>query len=336
MSRWPAPAVVAVALAGSIALAGDTALQIKKLGAVDVRWNEVTYRDELMAQLQPGLTWRLGKDGATRLTLRDMALVGPGGGVLLPGEQTLNLRYWATDHWELVVFAEDDWKWSEDKTQLGRFHAAVGQETDPKKAAKALDLTFRETTRGAPTDIARPAVTGKDAGLKDLFAVPDDVEYSPAQRAAWDTLPWVELVMRFGPHKGVTGFEPVKTRELHGVVAMADGGKAKVRLVGLDLAEPAVRSEFLEQHEGEIPVGVLFRDGDGDGDAGQVLFVSGGELPFLSFRTRDGEDGGEMLEGVRADAVFKKAPRATFCTLSGSTLTIAVAPYTYTFELKGE
>jgi hypothetical protein len=319
---------------GSVALAGGVALKIKKLGSADLRWNAVTYREELMAQLQPGLTWRLGKDGATRLTLERMALVGPGGGVLLPGEQTLNLRYWATDHWELVVFEENEWKWSEDKTQLGLFHAAVGQEAESKKHAKSLDLRLWETTRGSPTDIARAAVTGKDAGLADIFAVPDDVDYSPDGRKAWDALPWVELVMRFGPHVGVTGFEPVKVRELHGVVAMGDGGKAKVRLMGLDLPEPAVRSEFLEQHEGEIPVGVIFRDGDAAG--GQVLFVSGGELPFLSSRTRDGEDGGEMLEGVRTEARLKKAPRSTFCTLSGSTLTVIVAPYTYTFELTGE
>jgi hypothetical protein len=325
--------VVLLAVTAS-AVAGDAALKVEKLGSVEVRWNSVGYREELMAQLAPGLTWRLGKDGATRVKLEKMALVGPRGGVLLPGEQTLNLRYWSDERWELVVFEEDDWKWSEDKTQLGVFHASVGQEGDLKKHAKALDLVFREKTRGRPTAISTPAITGKDAGLLDIFEVPDDVEYAPENRERWEALPWVELVMRFGPHVGVAGFEPVKTRELHGVVEVEDGGKAKIRFVGLDLPEPQVRSELLETHEGEIPAGVLFRDG-GERPAGVVLFVSGGEVPFLYSRTRDGEDVGETLEGERSRARLKKAPRTTFSTLTGSTLVVTVAPYTYTFDVSG-
>lgn len=330
--RMTAGTGAALLLAAAGALAGDAKLAVGKLGSVEVRWNEVGYREELMAQLAPGLTWRLGKDGATRLALEKMALVGTSGGVLLPGEQTLNLRYWSSDRWELVVYAEDDWKWSEDKTQLGVFQASVGQEPDAKRHAKALGLAFRETTRGAPTELPRAAVTGHDAGLADIWEVPDDVEYAPERRKAWEALPWLELVMRFGPHVGVAGFEPVKVRELHGVVGTDDGGKAKIRLVGLDLPEPGVRSEYLETHEGQIPVGVLFRDG-GEHPSGTVLLVSGGEAPFLMSQSREGEELGDGIEGKRDKALLRKSPNTTFAMLDGSQLTVVVAPYTYTFDL---
>ena len=97
-------AAAVLLVATGAAVAGDAALKVEKLGSVEVRWNSVGYREELMAQLSPGLTWRLGKDGATRVKLEKMALVGPGGGVLLPGEQTLNLRYWSDERWELVEY----------------------------------------------------------------------------------------------------------------------------------------------------------------------------------------------------------------------------------------
>jgi hypothetical protein len=323
--------VCAVAVAASAAVAADTELKIKKLGNVEIRWNPVPYRDELMAQLQPGLTWRLGKESATRLDLKKMALVAPGSGVLLPGEQTLNLRFWAWDNWELVVFEEDDWKWSEESTELGLFEATVGPTKYEKEHTKALILDLHETTRGKPTRIERPAVTGADADLAELFSVPDDVEYEAALRKRWEALPWVELIVRFGPHKAIVGFEPVPLRELKGAFERKDGKKRRVTIVGLDLPEPAVRAQYLEEHEGELPIAVMTEAGEGGEHV--VLHVSGSELPVLWPRTRSGTDVGEPLDGTRTEAKLKKAPNSVFCELNGSELSVTVAPWVYTFDL---
>ena len=121
-------AAAAVLAVTAVAIAGNSEVKVKKLGKAEVRWNPVTYREELMLQLRPGLTWRLGKDGPTRLIVEGMALVGRDG-ILFPGEMTLNLRYWSDTNWQIVAFVEKDWKWSPDKTQLGLFPCTVVQET---------------------------------------------------------------------------------------------------------------------------------------------------------------------------------------------------------------
>ncbi len=320
-----------LALAAGAAWAGDSSVTVKKLGKAEVKWNSVGYSDALMAQLSPGLTWRLGKDGPTRLTVEKMALVSPQGGVLLPGEQTLNLRYWSSDSWALVVFEENEWKWAENVTEFGIFPATVGQEPDEAKAAKKLDLELRVTKRGDPMIIPRPAVTGEAESLGRLFEVPDDVEYAREVRRRWADLPWLEVRMRFGPHVGVTGFEPVRTTPLEGSWKRTDAADAKVRIETLALTATDVRSAYLEEFEGEIPVGVLFEEGGPK--AGVVLFVSGGETPFLTIRTRSGEDVGEMLDGTREAAQLRKAPDNVFCAMDGSVLRVTVAPWVYAFDL---
>ena len=323
----------ALTLVAGAALAADTSVKVRKVGKAEVSWNRVTYRDELMAQLQPGLTWRLGKGDATRLKLEKMALVVAGAGVLLPGEQTLNLRFWAWDNWELVVFEENDWKWSEESTEFGIFEASVGKSAEKKEHSKALEIALNQTTRGNPTTIDAAAVTGADAGLADLFAIPDDVEYDPELRKRWEALPWVEFVLQFGPHRGVIGFEPVPIRELKGAFARKDAKKRKVTIIGLDLPEPAVRAQYLEEHEGELPVAVLTEHGKGGEHL--VLHLSGGEGPLLWPRTRSGGDAGEPLEGTRTEAKLKKAPNSVFCELEGSQLSVTMAPWVYTFDLAG-
>ena len=331
MRSWTIVCATAFVLAAGVALAADTSLKIRKLGNVEVSWNPVTYREELMAQLRPGLTWRLGKGDATRLKLEKMALVTPGAGVLLPGEQTLNLRFWAWDNWVLVAFEENNWEWSADFRQLGLFDATVGNSADAKEHTKALDLKLNRTTRGNPTTIAKAAVTGADAGLDDLFTVPDDVEYDPQLRERFEALPWVELIVRFGPHKGVVGFEPVPIRELKGRLARKDGETRKVTLIGLDLPEAGVRSQYLEEHEGELPVAVLTEAGKGGEHV--VLHLSGGEVPMLWSRMRNGDDVGDPLEGTRAKAILKKSPKSIICALDGSQFSVTVAPWVYTFDL---
>ena len=137
--------------------------------------------------------------------------------------------------------------------------------------------------------------------------------------------------MRFGPHKGVVGFEPVPVRELKSSFARKDGKKRKVTLIGLDLPEPQVRSQYLEEHEGEIPVAVMTEHGEGGEHL--VLHLSGSEHPVLWPRTRSGTDVGEPLDGTREKALLKKSPNAVFCVLDGSTLKVTAAPWLYTFDL---
>ncbi len=322
---------VAAALVATAAIAADTEIKVKKLGNAEIRWNPVTYRDELMGQLSPGLTWRLGKDGATRLKLQKMALVTTGSGVLLPGDQTLNLRFWAWDNWELVVFEENNWKWSEESTEFGIFEATVGPLQYEKDHAKQLALELKQTTRGQPTTIERAAVTGSDADLAELFSVPDDVEYEPDLRKQWEALPLVELVMRFGPNQGIVGFDPVAVRELKTSFARKDAKKRKVTLLGLDLPAPRVRAAYLEEHEGEIPVAVMTESGAGGEHL--ALHLSGSETPLLWPRTRNGTDIGEPIEGTRTEAQLKKAPSTVFCEIEGSVLRVTVAPWVYTFDL---
>ena len=140
--------------------------------------------------------------------------------------------------------------------------------------------------------------------------------YEPDLRKRWEALPWVELLMRFGPNQGIVGFEPVAIRDLKSSFARKDGKKRKVTLQGLDLPEPRVRAQYLEEHEGEIPVAVMTESGK-DGEH-LVLHVSGGEAPLLWPRTRSGSDVGDPLEGKRAKAELKKSPPTVFCELEGS------------------
>ena len=329
--RGAATALALLVALGGAAWAAKTSVAVKGRGTAEVSWNAVEYRDELMAQLAPGLTWRLGKDGPTRLDVRKMALVSPQGGALLPGEQTLNLRYWSDTRWELVVFAEERWNWGEDVTELGVFPASVGRVPDGEERARSLEIAFRTTTRGDPTPVPRPAVTGGAEALTRIFEVPDDVAYPGALREAWAALPLLELQMRFGPHVGTVGFEPVATDTLRGAVPR-DGGEAlDVRIETLRLPAPEVRSEFLERHEGEIPVGVLFADGLPA--AGRVVMVSGSELPMLALRGRSGEDSGVLVEGARVPSRLRKAPDHVRCALEGSALRVTVASWEYVFDL---
>ncbi len=310
------------------AFAGDSALKMKGLGSARVRWNAIRFRPELMEQLQPGLTWRLGKDGPTRLTIEKMALVGADS-MLLPGEMTLNLRFWEERKWELVVFEENDWKWSEDSTEFAVLPATVGTPagTTDKKAGKSLEIELVKTTRGAAVPIERPAATG-DAALLDLFEVPDDVEYEPALRKKWEALPAVDVRLRFGPNAGVVRFEAAKITRLKG--ERADGEEIVLDFV--QFAEPAVRTSFLEEHEGEIAVAVVHKGAPGEGGAA-LLALTGGDEPYLWVRSRNGKDDVAEFGGFRRVVKRKKPLETVDASLEGDKLTIMVTGADYVFTL---
>ena len=352
MTRRVAIAAAAfVVCTAAVAFTADSAVVLrgrdgkKKVGRAEVRWNPVPYREELMAQLAPGLTWRLGKDGPTRLAVEGVALVAPGG-VLLPGEMTLNLRFWEERRWELVVFEEKDWKWSEDKNVFAEIPAHVGTQPASTDAphAKRLELSLHVVPKDAASPVARPAVTGGpeadgDGGsLLDDFEVPDDVEYPPALRKRWAALPALELRMAYGPHVGAVRFETVPVKRLAGNLSPPIEGGKPLKLVAdvLELPDAAVRAHFLEEHEGEIPLMVIHEGGPKGPNGGRpraLVSMSGGDVPYLWVRDRLGKEEHAVVLGEAGPARTKKMPSAVTTALDGDVLSVRVHDRVYRFTL---
>jgi hypothetical protein len=335
-------AVTAVA-----AVAKDSKAKVKGLGKAEVKWNAVTFRPELMDMLKPGLTWRMGKDGATRLKIEGMALVGQGC-FLLPGEMTLNLRYWSDDNWELVVFEENRWNWGEDVTGLGILPTDVGKIPKPGKPAKALQLELKVVTKANPSRVARPVLTGPDEDDDTFTETSPDVTYAKEARAELEALPLVELHTRFGPHMALTTFDPVKTVALAGErVGAGDaegpdqgkkrkkkkdarkGGKQKLRIHWALHGAVRARTDWVEKHEGELTVGLFDRGAPGGEPV--VLVLTGGEMPFLWRVPRKGGESYDSWEGRRVPT--QKVPEQVTADLKGTRLTIHLANVDYVFEL---
>lgn len=356
MKRTLQLGLVAFALAGSlgaaIAWAAKSSTKVKGLGSAEVTWNAVPFREELMQQLSPGLTWRLGSGDATRLELSGMALVN-GSSMLFPGEATLNLRYWSDIRWDLVVFAENHWSWSADKTELALVPAKVGKNPDKKAHAKKLELELRAVTKATQSEVPVPAVTGLDEDLLDPDEVDDDVGYSGEARKEFDAIPVLELHMRFGPHMGIVAFEAVKWEELTAKAPPrkkdgdADGATSdKARKLRLRIAShPAVqaRTELLDKHEGQLTLGT-WEDG-APGDKPVVLVMTGGELPMLwpitrAAKSKDDTARAELdpIEGKRVpkpgkDGKLPKPAKTLNATLAGNVLTVHLHGVDYVFEL---
>lgn len=319
----PAAAVV-VAVAASLALAGDTAVKVKGVGAASIRWNTVGYRAELMAQLAPGLTWRLGANGATRMEIEKMGLSAPGG-LLLPGEMTLNLRYWSDTRWELVVFEENDWKWSEDKTEFGRFEADVVQRKEAKDATDQLELELYQVARAKLEPLPRPAVTG-DAGVED-YSPPWEMSSAAAKER--DAFPLVVLDMKFGPHIGRCVFEPVRLEKHKAKLTIGETEYA-AELHGAEFTDVLSRTEKAE-HEESLQIGLLRLAAKGEEPRELVLEAHGGEDVVLwPIDRKEGEEL-EPVFGERVDTKGK-AKRVTH-ELDGSTLVVHLAGLDYRFDL---
>jgi len=299
-----------------------------------------------MKQLQPGLTWRLGSGGATRLNVKGMALVN-GNSMLFPGEQAVNLRYWSNIRWDLVVFEltkdSEDWKWGAQKAEYGLIPAKVGKNPDPKKATKKLELELKAVTKATRSTVPVPAVTGMDAKLLDPDEVDDDASYSKAARKQFDAVPMLELHMRFGPHMGIVAFEAVQWKELKSKVGPTTGTaerkKSKARKLRLRIAShPALlaRTELLEKFNGQITLGT-WEDGAPEG-APVVLAMTGGELPMLWPVTRGPTSKDDVarkeldsIEGKRV--VTKTTSKTVTATLKANVLTVHLHLVDYVFQL---
>lgn len=318
-------AAVALAAVAALAPAGSTESKVKGLGTVAVRWNEVGFREELMKALAPGLTWRLGKDGPSRLTLSQMALVGQDS-VLLPGKMTLNLRYWSDTNWQLVVFEDDRWNWGEDVRMLAITPVEVGRHADEKEFAKRLTLELQIHDKKSASPTPGAAITGGESDEIIADRVSDRVAYGEKAQPEWDAAPVVELHIRFGPHHGLARFEAVKAVDLKGT-------RAGAPLVATGLAHPAVaaRTEFLEKHQGQLTVAVVTEGAVGGEPV--ALTLTGGEVPTLwPVRVRDGVELDEIA-GKRSES--KKSPKTVEYELAGSRLTVHLDRVDYTFDLAG-
>lgn len=346
-TRWLVVAGL-IALTGAAALAKGSKCKIKGLGAAEVKWNQVTYREELMRQLSPGLTWRLGKDGPTRLTIEGMALVSQGT-MLLPGNMVLNLRYVSPDEWLLVAFDKrgaEAWKWDTESPGYGLIPTDVGKIPKPGKPAKQLALELRAVTKGTPSRVERAVTTGPTEDDEAFTETSPDLTYEAQARAELEKLPVVELHVRFGPHMALTSFDPVKTKLLKGERERTPSpGDAKPKGKTRVKAKPQkillhwalhgavrARTAFLEEHEGELTVGLLEKGGLGGKP--EVLVLTGGEMPFLWRVPRAGSvDGGsgDSVEGTRVET--KTVPEQVTADLEGNRLTIHLAKVDYVFEL---
>jgi hypothetical protein len=318
--RAAASAGVGAALAAG-AFAGDSTVKVPGLGSVSVKWNDLRYRRELIDQLQPGLTWRMGVNGATRIDVAGMALAGEGG-ILFPGEATLNLRYWSQEKWELVAFEENDWKWSDTYHQLGVVPCEVWREQDPKKAAEKLTLTLRAAT--GRTRAERPAdvaVTGEPGKGRPEMAPP--VAWSKEAQAEVDKAPWVEFEMRFGDLVGLVAFEAAEAGELKG-----RRGEAKTPFT---LRFPRFRTlrakTELAETGTEIAFGVLREETTPPSE--WLLVVSGGALPEVELRRIARSDGARTIEGRRVEA--KSDRREVGWSHDGKSLVLQLHGLNYEF-----
>ncbi len=332
--------VLALALAASIglsavavAVAKDTSTKFKGLGSASVKWNSLTYREELFQQLSPGLTWRIGKGDATRLKVSGMALATPEA-LILPGEMTLNLRYWEQTRWELIAYEENDWSWSEDKNEFGTVPTIVGKWGDPEKAVERLTLELRASTKAEPSAIPGTVLTGDAALAKDIEEGDPSLEYSTDARKELEAQPLLELLVRFGPHVAVTRFEPVKVSTLKSTRLIRVEGKKKPKKQKLRLMVPQygavkARTEWLEKFDGELLV-ALMTDG-APGGKPLNLILTGGEAPQLwPVTVKKGEELDE-LDGERVET--KKTPKTLEAELEGTRLTIHADRVDYVFDL---
>ena len=336
MRRTFVAAAAAVALAAGASFAGDSATKVPGVGGAEIKWNDLRYRKQLLDQLQPGLTWRLGVGGPTRIEISGMALAGQRG-ILFPGESTFNLRFWSWEKWELVAFEENDWKWTETMHQLGVFPVEVWREKEKKKETEKLELTLRSVA--AKDRMQRPegATVTPGAGEKPTVKMLPSVEHSKEALAELEKAPWVQLEMRFGDLIAVASFEAVKAGETKGeMTAAADaagryaaGEKVPLRL--RFLRHPAIRAktELAEVSE-EVVVGVL-RCESKKAPEEWIVSVSGGETPEL-WRRRLGKD--EEMKPLAGKRVAVKGERKeTSASLAKNVLTLSFHGLDYVFEL---
>ncbi|MCG3134633.1 MAG: hypothetical protein HMLKMBBP_01947 [Planctomycetes bacterium] len=319
----------AVALAAAAAFAGSHETKLPGGGSVKIRWGDVRYRKELLAQLSPGLTWRIGSGAATRIELSGAALLGENGAIF-PGEATWNLRYWAMDRWELVAFEEDDWKWSEDKRHFAVVSCPVWKEGMAAKHTEKLEVALRGVPGKAKS--GPPAVTEGSGPAR--VELPPPVEHSKDAIAELDAAPWLEAEFRFGDLVGLVQFECGKPGEAKGARAPRGGDKAKTPLRVRWVQVPSVRSRTeLVETGTDVPFGFL-EEGEGAARREWFLRFCGGEFPCLERIPLGGPAGAARppeIEGKRV--AVKTSPKALGAEMKDNVLTIHLHHVDYVFEL---
>jgi hypothetical protein len=323
--RFGAAVLLGAAALAASALAGDSETKVPGVGGVSIRWNDIRYRKQLIDQLQPGLTWRLGAGTATRVEVTGMVLAGDGG-LIFPGEATFNLRYWSADKWSLVAFEENDWKWTEAVHHFAVIPCSVWKEKDPKKAAEKLTLAFRSVTgktrSGPPSD----DVVTPSEGARPKVELPSPVTYSKEAQAEADKAPWVEMEMRFGDLVGLVAFEAAEAGELK--TKKADEKRTPLSLRWPQFTSVRAKTELVETGT-ELTLGLLKLADDPAQEF--LLVVAGGENPEVELRRIGKDEKAKTLDGKRV--ATKTAPKSVAWECDGKSMTLHLFQADYVFPV---
>lgn len=324
---------VAFAAAASAARAGSAEGKVAGVGGAEVKWNDVRFRKQLADQITPGLTWRLGSGGATKIEVTGMVLAGDGL-VLFPGEAALNLRFLGGEAWSLVAYefdpkAQQSYQWDETRHTFGVVPCVAWREKDPKKSAEKLTLALRGSTgktRTAPPP-AEAVTGGADAKPAPAPAPADaNAELSKEARAELDRAPWLELEIRFGDLVGLVLFEAAEAGELK--TKKADDAKTPVTLRWPQFTTVRAKTELLEKGK-PLTLGWMQAGADASGES--LLVVTGGEHPKLELRKAAKDAATKTVEGTRT--ATKSAPKTTAWECDGKTLTLHLFQADYAFTL---
>ncbi|MCE9635275.1 MAG: hypothetical protein K8T90_06160 [Planctomycetes bacterium] len=320
-------------LAASSALAGSAEGKVAGVGGAEVKWNDVRFRKQLFDQIQPGLTWRLGSGGATKIEVTGMVLASDGV-LLFPGEAALNLRFLGGDAWSLVAYEFDakvqqNYQWDETRHTFGVVPCTAWREKDPKKSAEKLALALRGSTgKSRTTPPASEAVTGGADAKPAPTPAPADAtaELSKEARAELDKAPWLELEMRFGDLVGLVLFEAAEVGELK--AKKTDDAKTPLSLRWPQFTTVRAKTELAEKGK-PVTLGWMQVGTDAAGES--LLVVTGGETPKLEFRKPAKEGASKSVEGKRT--ATKTAPKTTGWECDGKTLTLHLFQVDYSFTL---
>jgi len=162
MSRLPLLMAILVAFSvPSVSRAQSARYQPKGTGPTTIKYSAPRYRDELMAQIRPGLEWRMG--AGTPTTMETEAAWVWNNDVVFPGTYVLAARCETDTEWTLVVRASDGAPQRARRGRGGRGRGVPSQEfpmarTTIEKKARRTDRMALDV--GPAKDKARRKVGG--------------------------------------------------------------------------------------------------------------------------------------------------------------------------------
>lgn len=247
---------VSMALLAVSASAGQsTNFRMPGAGDVKIRYGTPLWRDAFLSQVRPGLSWRLGANGAT--TLETTAALVWKEGVIFPGTYNLGAEFRSSTAWELVFHA--DGNFYRGGRRWGRFKLVQTDASTPREHAKKLQIELA-ATRGKEAKRARRATFAVRFGPKRLEAPVQVVGVGKKRAKAGKTsyvLRWArhpqtpELESRLGGEgkdRLIIGHLLVpktkkRLRDLETLVALVPGEKPRLRLPDFDREIVGTRSE---------------------------------------------------------------------------------------------